>query len=59
MKRNIILISLTVIFVISSFLLRTFALSNKPEQIVDNNLSDGHLKLIPVELIKRESTEKK
>ena len=35
MKRNIILISLTIIFVISSFLLRTFALSNKPEQIVD------------------------
>ena len=35
MKRNIILLSLTIIFIISSFLLRTIMFSDKPEQIVD------------------------
>ena len=35
MKRNIILLSLTIIFIISSFLLRNIMFSNKPEQIVD------------------------
>tara|TARA_Y100000590_G_scaffold354432_1_gene407743 strand:- start:140 stop:697 length:558 start_codon:yes stop_codon:yes gene_type:complete len=35
MKRNIILLSLTIIFIISSFLLRTIVFSNKPEEVMD------------------------
>jgi len=35
MKRNIILLSLTIIFIISSLLLRTIVYSNKPEEVID------------------------
>jgi len=35
MKRNIILLSLTIIFIISSLLLRTIVFSNKPEEVMD------------------------
>ena len=35
MKRNIILLTITIIFIMSSFLLRALVFSNKPEQVVD------------------------
>ena len=35
MKRNIILLSIAIIFIVSSFLLRTLMFSNKPEQVTD------------------------
>ena len=35
MKRNIILLSITIIFILTSFMLRTLVFANKPEQIID------------------------